>query len=223
MDTIKTGRFIKTLRQEEQMTQRDLGDRIGVSDKTISKWETGAAFPPADMLVSLSSIFGISLNELIAGEKLKQDSFEKKADENLSILLSEAEDRQVSAWKMVAVGILLIVVSAVWGHYLNGLAITTYIDFPTILIMTGIMVGILCITKSSTWRRFFRTFRKTVIPLGIMLSLAMLSGFFRDLADLSSIGPNISVALLPLLYAALSYFVVTVAEIIYSRKTESCF
>ena len=72
------------------MTQEQLGERLGVTNKTISRWETGKYMPDIDKLQELSAILGISINELLAGERIEDAaSFVKKADENLVAALSK--------------------------------------------------------------------------------------------------------------------------------------
>ena len=71
------------------MTQEQLGERLGVTNKTISRWETGKYMPDIDKLQELSAILGISINELLAGERMEDAAnFAKKADENLVAVLS---------------------------------------------------------------------------------------------------------------------------------------
>lgn len=70
MDQIKTGKFIASLRKEKGFTQVSLANRLGISDKTVSKWERGKAMPESDTLVSISQYFNISLDYL-----MKEDNF----------------------------------------------------------------------------------------------------------------------------------------------------
>lgn len=69
MNIQKTGEFIKALRKENNMTQLELANKLECTDKAISRWETGKGLPDADMLLSLSAVFGISINEILLGEK----------------------------------------------------------------------------------------------------------------------------------------------------------
>ncbi len=69
MDTKKTGGFIAKLRHEKGLTQQALGERLLVSAKTVSRWENGNYMPPIDVLPALSEIFGVSIDEIIAGER----------------------------------------------------------------------------------------------------------------------------------------------------------
>ncbi len=69
MNTQKTGEFIKALRKENHLTQAELAQRLNCTDKAISRWETGKGLPDADMLLSLSGVFGVSINEILLGER----------------------------------------------------------------------------------------------------------------------------------------------------------
>jgi len=71
MNTKVIGQFLKELRREKSMTQEELGERVGVTNKTISKWENGNYMPPIDILMLLSEIYGVSINDIIAGKRLE--------------------------------------------------------------------------------------------------------------------------------------------------------
>lgn len=90
MDQGKIGRFISTMRKGQGLTQEQLGEMLGVTNKTISRWETGKYMPDIDKLQALSEILGVSINELLSGERIEDMSnFMKKADENLIVALSQ--------------------------------------------------------------------------------------------------------------------------------------
>ena len=89
MDQEKIGRFICAMRKQQGMTQEQLDECLGVTNKTVSRWETGKYMPDIDKLQQLSAILGISINELLAGERIEDvTNFVKKADENLIAVLS---------------------------------------------------------------------------------------------------------------------------------------
>lgn len=90
MDQIKAGKFIATLRKEKELTQEQLGEKLGVTNKTISRWENGNYMPDIEMLSLLSKEFDISINELISGERLLLDDFKKAADSNLVTALNNS-------------------------------------------------------------------------------------------------------------------------------------
>lgn len=91
MDTKMIGSFLKELRKENNMTQEQLGERIGVTNKTVSRWETGNYLPPVESLVLISDIYGISINEILAGKRLEMDELREVADDNVTKVLGELE------------------------------------------------------------------------------------------------------------------------------------
>lgn len=83
MDQLKIGKFIAKLRREAGLTQEGLGEKLGVTNKTVSRWENGNYMPDIEMLQLLAKEFGVSINELLSGERLPDDRFRQKADENV--------------------------------------------------------------------------------------------------------------------------------------------
>lgn len=90
MDQAKVGKFIASLRREKGLTQEALGQRLGVTNKTVSRWETGSYMPDIDLLIPLGEALGVSVNELLAGERLSDERFRKQADENLVAVVRES-------------------------------------------------------------------------------------------------------------------------------------
>ena len=84
MDTKKIGKFISENRKRKGLTQEQLGNILGVSNKTISRWENGNYMPDVEMLSLLSKEFGVSINELISGERLitEAEQAQKHAEED---------------------------------------------------------------------------------------------------------------------------------------------
>lgn len=90
MDQIKIGKFIAALRKEKGLTQEQIGEKLGVTNKTISRWENGNYMPDVEMLSLLSKEFGVSINELVSGERLATEDFKKAADSNLVTALDNS-------------------------------------------------------------------------------------------------------------------------------------
>lgn len=90
MDQIKIGRFIAELRKEKGYTQEKLGEILRVTNKTVSRWENGNYMPDVEMLSLLSKEFGVSINELIVGERLTEANFKEAADNNLVTALNNS-------------------------------------------------------------------------------------------------------------------------------------
>ena len=90
MDQVKIGKFIAQCRKERQITQEELGEKLGVTNKTISRWENGHYLPDIEMMQLLSKEFNISINELISGEKIKDSEYKEKAESNLIAVLENS-------------------------------------------------------------------------------------------------------------------------------------
>lgn len=106
MDQIKIGMFIADLRKERGMTQKQLAENVGVSDKTISKWECGNGLPEMSSIPVLCEALGINMNELLSGERLAEEAYSRKAEENMMTLMQETEKHKKNSKRS---GITLIV------------------------------------------------------------------------------------------------------------------
>lgn len=90
MNQEKIGKFISQLRKEKNMTQQELADKLGVTDRAISNWENGRRLPDYSLLKDLCDILSISINELLSGEKISKEDYKNKADENLMSALENS-------------------------------------------------------------------------------------------------------------------------------------
>lgn len=108
MDQIKIGRFIAKERKNKDYTQKQLADILGISDKTISKWERGNGFPEVSLLLPLCKELDISVNELLTGERVSEDNYQKKAEENMMNLVRETQESKKKIILSVMVAGLMI-------------------------------------------------------------------------------------------------------------------
>ena len=92
MDQIKIGKFIADERKRKGYTQKQLSEKLGISDKTISKWERGNGFPEVSLLLPLCNELEITVNELLSGERVTEEDYRKKAEENMVNLVKEAQE-----------------------------------------------------------------------------------------------------------------------------------
>ena len=83
MNMAKMGSFLAELRKEHNLTQADLGEKLGVTNKTISRWETGNYMPPVEMLEELSNMYNMTINELLSGKKLSTEEYKEMAETNI--------------------------------------------------------------------------------------------------------------------------------------------
>ena len=92
MDQIKIGKFIADERKRKGYTQKQLSEKLEISDKTISKWERGNGFPEVSLLLPLCNELEITVNELLSGERVSEEDYLKKAEENMVNLVREAQE-----------------------------------------------------------------------------------------------------------------------------------
>lgn len=125
MDQIKTGRFIASLRKEKGLTQLELADSLGISDKTVSKWERGAGLPEVSLMLPLCEALSVSVNELLVGEKLNDSEYKAKAEDTIMDLVKENEKNRKRLFQSVSCGIItFIAVIAL-------VIIASYLEMPT--------------------------------------------------------------------------------------------
>ncbi len=105
MDQIKIGRLISEKRRSLNFTQRELAEKLHITDKTISKWECGNGMPEVSLMLPLCEILGISVNELLSGECFDDGEYIDHAEENIMILIKE---RQESKKKILLAAIAVI-------------------------------------------------------------------------------------------------------------------
>lgn len=138
MDVKKTGVFLAQLRHEKGLTQEQLGERLGVTNKTVSRWENGNYLPPVEMLQSLSTFYGVSINEILSGERLTDAAYREKAEENIkaaigsSFSLKERMDFFKAKWRrehifdFVLGMVVTIALYAAGIFWMEGLAVLGY-------------------------------------------------------------------------------------------------
>lgn len=86
MDQIKIGKFIASCRKEQGMTQAVLAEKLGISDRAVSKWETGKSMPDSGIMLDLCELLKINVNELLSGERIMAEAYDKRAEECGSII-----------------------------------------------------------------------------------------------------------------------------------------
>ncbi len=104
MNQLKTGKFIAQMRKEKGMTQRQLADELLISDKTVSKWETGKGMPEVSLMMPLCEVLGINVNELLTGERIPDEVYKEKAEETMMDLMRNKKGRG----KIIALMILIL-------------------------------------------------------------------------------------------------------------------
>ena len=98
MDQIKIGKFIANCRKQKSLTQIQLAEKLGITDKAISKWERGIAMPDSSIMLELCDILGISVNELLSGEKINMENSNQKNEQILLDMAKELEKKNKTIW-----------------------------------------------------------------------------------------------------------------------------
>ncbi len=100
MDQIKIGKFIASCRKEQGMTQSVLAEKLAISDRAVSKWETGKCLPDSEIMLGLCALLKINVNELLSGERIMVETYDKMAEENLVAMRREVEEKNREMLRM---------------------------------------------------------------------------------------------------------------------------
>lgn len=92
MDQVKIGKFIANCRKKANYTQLQLAEKLGITDRAISKWETGKSLPDSSIMPELCATLGITVNDLLSGEVVTVDNYNKELENNLLALVKQKQD-----------------------------------------------------------------------------------------------------------------------------------
>ena len=224
MDQIKIGKFIAEMRKEQNLTQQDLAEKLGISNKTVSKWECGNGMPDYAVMESLCNVLNINVNELLSGERLHSQEYGKKAEENIISLIQESSvnhKRDVREWLKFMIGIVAVafvmwLTIIMWGGIES---VGAFVDFPSVMyvfVVTVLLMAIagrlkdfmkafslaikevasteICQVKKSLLA--VKTAMITINVVGIIASLMGAVIICARLTDITILGPNLAVAML---------------------------
>ncbi len=113
MDMQKIGSFLAELRKEKNLTQDELGAQIGVTNKTVSRWETGSYLPPVEMLQTLGDTFGVSINEILNGERISDGNYKDISEQNIKSALTKS-DSVIAKHRKIMNWVIAVVVAALY-------------------------------------------------------------------------------------------------------------
>ena len=113
MDQIKIGKFIGEQRKVHNLTQSELSEKLGITDRAISKWERGICLPDAGLMLDLCKILEISVNELLTGEKISMENNTEIMEKNLIALAKKNEqaNKMLLQVEWILIGLLLLILS----------------------------------------------------------------------------------------------------------------
>ena len=121
MDLVKIGKYIAGKRKALGMTQKQLAEKLNMSDKSVSKWERGICLPDVSVYMELCEILGISINEFLAGEDIDAENVEKKSEDNIIQVMKDSKKKQKNLKSILAVVttfavIMVLVLGTVFVH-----------------------------------------------------------------------------------------------------------
>lgn len=121
MDLVKIGKYIAGKRKALGMTQKQLAEKLNMSDKSVSKWERGICLPDVSVYMELCEILGISINEFLAGEDIDAENVEKKSEDNIIQVMKDSKKKQKNLKSILAVVttfavIMVLVLRTVFVH-----------------------------------------------------------------------------------------------------------
>ena len=214
MDTVKISNFILMARTKAGLTQKELADKIGVSDKTISKWETGKSLPDISYYETLCDALNIKVNELLSGEYLNEDIYLEKAETNIVEIIRENKFSKKKVVAKLFAGLALFIAAALLIGILSSLNLSEVIaglfDLPTLVILVFINLGAILISGKRSLDDILFLLRHIAIPAGVLLSIISLAMAVSEISDINNLAAYMVIALLSTLYGIIEYILVVI-------------
>ncbi len=120
MDQEKIGKFIAKCRNDKKITQQKLADNLGVTDRAISKWENGRGLPDLSLIIPLCKELNVSVTELLSGEKVKENEYQEKLEENMIDIVNKLDKnnkKRFNILKKILIGYLIICIIFLGGIF----------------------------------------------------------------------------------------------------------
>lgn len=136
MDQIKIGRFIAETRKSKNLTQKQLAEKLSISDKTVSKWECGKGLPDVSIMLDLCEELQITVNDLLTGEIVSKIDYQKKAEENMMNLMKENQENKKRMILSVICAVITIIATC------SLVVIASYIEMPVIARVAVIILAL---------------------------------------------------------------------------------
>ncbi len=212
MDQKYVGKFIQSLRKEKGLTQKELAERICVSDKTISKWENGNSMPDTSMLMDLCNELDISVNELLSCERIPPEEYSKKAEVTIMNLMKENQENKKADKIKIIFGIVFLALALFLSTLGIGMNLAWFLDIPAFLILACGCIAVVLLNGGKPGKaETVRTLRKTVMPIGALIFfISMIAVLHGDTSQ--KLEPNLAVALLSIIYSTIAYIILFLLE-----------
>ncbi|MDD6202807.1 MAG: helix-turn-helix transcriptional regulator [Lachnospiraceae bacterium] len=228
MEQEKIGKFIAELRKEKGLTQKKLAQQLNITDKAISKWECGYSLPDNSVMVDLCDALGISVNELLSGERLSATEYSKKAEENIMTLIQENNARKKRSRRQFILSIIAVILLTVYFFWVinkstqNGLKIGYFLDFIALNVDT--ILPLIMLILAGQLKPFINLFKynihkckdadevqktknatsfaiKSVLLSGGICSVIYFVNWMRRMDNVAYWGPNLALIIMGLFYS----------------------
>ena len=118
MDQLKIGKFIAECRKMEGLTQMQLAEKLNITDRAVSKWETGKAMPDSSIMLELCDILKINVNELLSGERIIMENNNQKNEQLLLDMAKELEQKNKTVWRAMWVIMTVCIIALFAGLFI---------------------------------------------------------------------------------------------------------
>lgn len=177
MDQIKIGAFLKTLRKEKNLTQEQAAEQLGVSNRTVSRWETGTNMPDISLLLEIAELYGVSIPELIEGER-KSEKMNEEAKEVAARMSDYAETEKTTILKNITTESLLGVCALVVLMVLELLGIRSFSQLTEVVflycqVFLYVSVVMVFLHASGLLYKFKRRDRESSLPKPFLFLIAL--------------------------------------------------
>lgn len=181
MDQKKTGSFLRELRKEKQLTQEQLAERFGVTNRSVSRWETGSNMPDLSILVELADFYDVDIRDIIDGER-KGEDMNKEEKERLQLVADYAETEKNTLLMRLRIISIVGLVSLIAGLTMmvisrdNNLPIYDYLKGT----LMGVAIGALLVAVfySTGVLENMRKRKRTLMKVLLVMSILILLGTF---------------------------------------------
>ena len=173
MNQEKIGKFIAKCRKDKKMTQSELAEKLGVTDKSIGNWENGRNMPDLSLFKPLCDVLGITINDLLSGEKISKDKYQERFEENI-VNTIDYSTKRINKYSNV-IGLLLVI----FGLFISMSAIMIFpseSSWGSIYSVFGVIIFVIGISKLTRHIKYY--IRLLLILFVFLGTLGIL--FFTD-------------------------------------------
>ena len=174
MDQIKIGKFIAQCRKNASLTQAQLAEQLNITDRAVSKWETGKSLPDASIMLELCQVLGISVNDLLSGEVITMDNYNQEVEKNLLEMVrqkQQADKRLLTAEVFIGITATVVLFTLI--------LLAAFLNMPTGIRITH--TTCISVTLRQIFRDFFTIYHSSIILFQLFILTDCKTGIFNFL------------------------------------------